>query len=211
MKILKHIKKHSKYDSVSSWNRKKIPVHRTYETIPDHPQLKRRKGDIFQFSCGYFKHNFNDWKDWFLTEEEKIKYWKRDRRIPNYAINEFGIIVNRYKCAKVKKYVIGSSTTYTYTDYGSMFMLITGSRMTHIRKYYGVHPMTLTSKFPHIQKDGNIYVNIKKPFSVINKEWFLYKFNLSKFIKNILKKYGDCEKSRDIFIMKLNEIMENPI
>ncbi|MCK5601438.1 hypothetical protein KAR91_06210 [Candidatus Pacearchaeota archaeon] len=178
--------------------------HRTrYETVEDSERLATRKGDIIKFGSGYHERSFGDWRDWFLNREQKKLFWQRTRNIPNYAIHQFAIVANRYKWIKYK--------TMTWHDYGVILMFVTGNKPCRIRKYYaGQRPYEYVSYFPHIQNDG-IYVKMKKPFKVIDKTWFLFDFNLSEFIIDLLTKYGDKEKSRDMFLEKIKQLLEKNI
>jgi hypothetical protein len=180
-----------------------ISSHRTrYETMEDSKRLAMRKGDIIKFDSGYYERSFGDWKDWFLTREQKKLFWNRNKNIPKYAMNQFAVVANRYKWIKYK-YV-------TFQDYGAIVMFVTGNSPCRIRKYYTERPYERVSYFPHIQKDG-IYVKMKKPFKVIDKTWFLFDFNLSEFISDLLKNYGDKEESRDMFLKKIKQLLEKTI
>jgi hypothetical protein len=90
-------------------------------------------------------------------------------------------------------------------------MFVTGSKPCKIRKYFTRKPYENVSYFPHIRKDGSIYVKMKKPFRVIDKTWFLFDFNLSEFITNLLKNHGDTEESRDMFLKKIKQLLEKTI
>lgn len=179
--------------------------HRTrYETVEDSERLHTRKGDIIKFGSGYYERGFGDWRDWFLTREQKKLFWQRRKDTAKYAINQFAIVANRYKWIKYK--------TTTWHDYGAILMFVTGDKPCKTRKYYvGSGPYNRISYFPHIRKDGSIYVKMKKPFRVIDKTWFLFNFNLSEFIINLLKNYGDTEECRDIFLDKIKQLLENNI
>lgn len=183
-----------------SFRRGSYACKRVYETI-DNKRLTRRKGDILKFDSGYYEWNFDDWRDWFLTRAKKKEHWYRDPKIPEYAMSEYALVANRYKVTKTKGRV-------EFRDYGTAMILLSGPKKTMIRRYFAVAPFTVKSKFPHINKRGFAYVRMKKPFRVINKEWFLYDFNLSEFIFDLLSKYGVCEQSRNMFIQKTQGLME---
>jgi len=188
----------------SNYGHRKMSSHRTrYETVEDSKRLTTRKGDIIKFGSGYYEINFKDWRDWFPKKEQKILFWPRNKSIPKYAMNQFAVVANRYRWIKYKNYM-------TYQDYGVILMFITGSKPCRIRKYYMARPYKYVSYFPHIRKDG-IYVKLKEPFKVIDKTWFLFDFNLSEFITNILKDYGDTEECRDMFLKKIKQLLENNI
>jgi len=173
-----------------------------YETVKDSERLDIRKGDIVKFGSGYFEQDFGDWRDWFPPSKvDKKKFWNRDPNIAKYADYQYAIIVNRYRWIKYKRQI--------YIDYGKILMFLTGSKLCKIRKYYVAKPYKKISAFPHIHRDGNIYVKMKKPFKVIDKTWFLFDFNLSEFITKLLSKYRDSEESRDIFLKKIKQLLEN--
>jgi hypothetical protein len=155
-----------------------------YETVSDSEKLVTRKGDIVKFGSGYHKQlHFGDWKDWFLTSKnDKKKFWSRDPRIPKYADHQYALIVNRYRWIKFKY------KSDTFIDYGKILMFITGDKLCKIRRYYATAPYKTLYSFPHVHRDGNIYVKMKKPFKVIDKTWFLFDFNLSEFITKLLSK-----------------------
>jgi len=175
-----------------------------YETVEDSERLSIRKGDIVRFGSGYYERDFGDWRDWFPTSRvDKKKFWRRNPIIAKYADNQYAVIVNRYRWIKYKR--------QTYIDYGKILMFLTGSKPCKTRKYYVTKPYRKTSTFPHLHRDGNIYVKMKKPFKVIDKTWFLFDFNLSEFIAKLLTKYGDSEESRDMFLKKTKQILETNI
>jgi hypothetical protein len=177
-------------------------IRTTYKTIEDHDGLFVRKGDIIRFGNGYNERPFGDWKDWFLTREQKKLFWTRHPKIPYYASNQYAVVVNRYKWIKYKRFGI-------FRDYGYITMFITGNKPCRIKKFYGTSPFRTVSCFPHLSHiDGGIHADIKKPFSVVDGTWFLFDFNLSEFIQNLLDKYEETELSRDLFLKKLKEVWE---
>ncbi len=186
------------------WGMLHSSSHRTrYETVEDSERLATRKGDIIKFGSGYYERGFGDWRDWFLTREQKKQSWQRRQDIPKYAIQQFAVVANRYRWIKYK-------SCYIYQDYGVILMFVTGNNPCQVRKYYTGRPYKRVSYFPHIRKNG-IYVKMKKPFKVVDKTWFLFDFNLSEFITDILKKYGDTEECRDMFLKKIKQLWEKNI
>jgi len=176
---------------------------RTFEAVLDSKKLSSRKGDIIKFNSGYHKNNFYDWREWFVNQEDKKKFYRRNKKIPFYAMNEYGIVINRYRVVKYKY--------RTFADYGVIIMMLTGSKPGHIRKYYTTYPYKIISKFPHIKQGGGIHVKMKKPFHITNKIWSIYNFNLSKFITELIKNYGNNEFSRNMFLKQIKELLENNI
>lgn len=167
---------------------------RVYSTVEDSPRLWLRKGDIVEFGSGYYE-NLNGWKEWFLTErEDKKKFWPRDAT-PFYAQNQYAIVVNRYKWTKYKH--------TTFADYGVIVMMITGSAIGHIRKFYANRPFKKKSFYPHNEKIKGRFIKMKKPFTTIANELFLPGFNITSFLNGIKKKYGDGEEGRDLFLEKM--------
>lgn len=174
-----------------------------YETVKDSTKLLTRKGDIIKFGSGYYERHFNDWRDWFpTTKADKRKFWPRRSNIAKYAMNQYALVANRYRWMKFKH--------QTYIDYGVIAMFVTGKKPCQIRKYYTDRPYHIISAFPHINRNGNIFVKMKKPFRVVDKQWFLFDFNLSEFIIELMK-HGDSEESRDVFLKKTKELLETNI
>lgn len=172
-----------------------------YETVPDSKRLASRKGDIIKFGSGYYKTKLGDWRDWFPKKEDMHKFWRRKRSIPNYAMNEYAIIANRYRWIKYK--------WENFKDYGAIVMMATGPKPCRTRKYYTTRPYHIVSAWPHQKlRTGNIYVRMKKPFRVVDNMWFLFDFNISHFIMGLLDNYGDGENSRDMFLKKIKQVWE---
>ncbi len=92
------------------------------ESLKDSGRLSLRKGDIVKFGKGHLKKDF---REWFLTGKDKKKYLERytipPYNVPKYAMNQYGIVVNRYKITKYK--------CLTFRDYGSIIMMITGKNI----------------------------------------------------------------------------------
>ncbi len=179
-----------------------ILYEKEYQTVMDSDRLATRKGDIVKFGSGFFERPFGDWREWFLTSrKDRERFWTRDTRIPIYAINQYAVVANRYRWVKYKY--------RTYTDYGVIFMMITGDNPCHIRRYYVERPYQMISAFPHKKlRSGNIHVRMKKPFQIVGNTWFLFEFNLSMFIEKLLQKYGEGETSRDMFLKKIKQVWE---
>ncbi len=193
---------HEQFNSYYEPYRFRGSSHRTrYETVPDSKRLGARKGDIIKFGSGFYERPFGDWKDWFLTSRADRKiFWNRRKSIPLYSIHQFAVVANHYRWIKYK--------SKTFMDYGAIIMMVTGKKPCHFRKYYIDKPYRKISAFPHIHKDRNIYVKMKKPFKVIDKTWFLFDFNLSEFITKLLSVGGESEESRDMFLKKVKQILE---
>lgn len=146
------------------------------------------RGDIIQFGSSYKEKCTEDWTDWFLTnDEDKQKFLKRNYRIPLYAHNQYGIILCRYKIKKDKGF-------YKYNDYGSYIMILTGSKLGKVRKYFGSGQYYFISTFP--------YEKILLPEEV--NEAF-EKFNVNNLSKKLNLKHGNTPKARTIFIDNLQK------
>jgi hypothetical protein len=172
---------------------------RRYETVKDSPRLASRKGDIIKFGSGYYKTSLGDWRDWFPQKTDKKKFWRREKSIPNYAMNQYAFIANRYRWIKYKY--------KNFIDYGAIVMMATGPKPCCARKYYTVRPYRMVSAWPHKKlRSGDINVRMKKPFRIVDNVWFLFDFNLSDFIQNLLQRYGDTERSRDLFLQQIKEV-----
>lgn len=155
---------------------------RTIRHIKDNKSQIWRKGDLIQFENGQY-HPFNkDWKDWFLSERDYIKFLKsvskrrRDNRIPLYAVNQYAIVIGRYRVVKNK---FGTK----YYDYGTVIMMITGSMKGRVRRYYTCSPFEKISTFPY-----------KKVPS-----------QLEDFSDIVLQHTEDSDKCRNLFVSTLYE------
>jgi len=86
------------------------------------------------------------WESWFLSEKDKDKFMKKhkyyDRKIPAYARNQYAIVLARYKWTKYKGYSI-------FRDYGTFIMMLTGSKVGYIRKYYITCPYQYIARYPY--------------------------------------------------------------
>lgn len=147
---------------------------RKKEIVEDSESLKWRVGDIIIFISGY--HKEDDWRDWYLKEEDKHKYCSRNHSVPIYAGVKLAVITERYKWIKIKP--MGK-----FRDYGKRVMMISGSKKGNLRKFMGATPFKLFSKFPHhnIESVDNQIIEVVKQIT------------------------SDDEKSRNLFIKKLKD------
>jgi len=110
------------------------------EYLDDNPMMMLRKGDIVQFNSGFFKR-LHGWPSWFLQEEEKKRYWRKDKRTPVYARDQYAVVAGRYRKVKFKY--------HTFADYGVVVMMLTGTSVGHMRHYYSSgFPFTIKSIYP---------------------------------------------------------------
>lgn len=158
------------------------------EPISDEQTLWKR-GDILKFDSCYY--DSDDYKDWFLNENDKIKYLKRKVTIPMYAADQYAIMMCRYRVTKIKYYA-------TYKDYGSHIMFISGAKTGKLKKCYQTTPFTRVARFPYV----NPSQNIKKIFSDLG---------ITKIPNKLCKLYDNTLKSRTLFNSiiqdKLNEVL----
>lgn len=155
---------------------------RTFQQLPDSRLQSWRKGDLIQFENG-FPYGNNIWQEWFLSDKDYIDFLKRiprnKRRVPLYAANQYGIVIGRY-CIRKDKGTI-------YRDYGTVIIMLTGSRKGHIRKYYSSSPFYIISTFPHKKVPTQL-----KNFSSIT-----------------LNHKEDSDESRNSFVSKLYKKLTN--
>jgi len=183
------------YEGFNLTSRQRTIYKRVYHTVEDSPRLSLRKGDIVKFGSGYYEY-LKGWPEWFLkSREDKKKFWPRDET-PFYAQNQYAIVVNRYVWKKFKRWG-------TYSDYGVIIMMITGPAIGHIRKYYTNKPFKIKSLYPHNEKIKGRFIKLKKPFKTIHDNLFLSDFNITSFINKLEKKFGDIEKTRNLFLEKI--------
>ncbi len=106
-----------------------------YQIILDNSRLKHKVGDIIQF---------NDFHN-----------------VVNYARNQFGVIVERYRWVKYKP-------ERTYYDYGSIIIILSGNRQGKLRKFY------MNTPWKKVQKDNEHYDSLKDlSLSYMKKDWLI--------------------------------------
>jgi len=142
-----------------------------------------KRGDIVKFGNGYF--NSYTYKDWFLNDEDKILRMSRDKRIPFYAMNEYAVLMTRYRVVKNK---YGS----IFRDYGSHIMMITGSKIGKIRRYYACNPFEHVATFPYTTISDDI-------------KHILSDLGMDKIANKLFKKYGNTSEARTIFVSKFQD------
>jgi len=146
-----------------------------------------KRGDIVKFGTGYF--GSYDYKDWFLTNEDKALRYSRDKRIPLYAINEYAVLIIRYRVVKNKH-------GHIFRDYGSHIMMLTGSKIGKMRRYYSCIPFELVDNFPY-KRDDNVAIDILTHHNVMDEANALYSV------------YGNSPETRTLFVTLLqNKLCE---
>lgn len=121
----------------------------TYEIVKDSGHCYWQSGDIVQFDVGYnssYSMPDRNWRSWFMPWDDFLEYFntnlQRNKAVPLYARGEFGIVLTRYRWVKEKNFA-------TYRDYGSLIMMLTGSKKGHVRRYYSQFPYYRISQFPY--------------------------------------------------------------
>jgi hypothetical protein len=155
------------------------------EVIEDTFGNSWKRGDIVKFGSGYWD-SYN-YKNWFLNEEDKRHQLTRDTRIPKYAINQYAILMTRYRVMKNKEGSI-------FRDYGSHIMILTGQKTGKLRRYFSYTPYSLVGSFPY----NNIANFVKKMLTDIG---------ALPIATSINTKYGNTPKSRTLFL----ELLQNKI
>lgn len=139
-----------RYDSVTSHGgmRNFQSYVAIFETLKNYDRSQWKLGDIVKFGSGYNAWANDRWEAWFLNEKDRDEFMKKhkyyNRTIPAYARNQYAIVLARYKWTK-HKYAI-------FRDYGTFIMMLTGSKVGHIRKYYIVCPFNRTFQYPYTLK-----------------------------------------------------------
>jgi hypothetical protein len=158
----------------------------TREPISD-INTTHKRGDIYKFRSGYNEVVFNDWKEWFLkSRKDKMKFWSKIPGIPEYARNQYAILMCRYRITR-RKY-------RTFKDYGSHLMFITGPQAGKLRRYYQSIPAKPCGHFPYFYLNKGI------------KNLFL-KLGIEGLAQELYLKYGMTEEARTLFI----ETVQNKI
>jgi len=119
----------------------------TFEIVEDSDRCFWKSGDVIQFDIGYRRmYGAQDWRSWFMPWDEYLQYldsnYPRSYNMPLYARTELGIILSRYRWVKEKDFG-------TYRDYGSIIMMLTGSRKGHVRRYYSSFPYWRITRYPY--------------------------------------------------------------
>jgi hypothetical protein len=141
-------KKSTAYRARSWRQRGSYTCKQTLEHIPDSTKQNWRKGDLIKFENGlrWYKQQ-NTWEEWFLSDKDYVKFLKdskdRNPAVPIYAAKQYAIIIGKYRVVK-EKYAV-------FSDYGSVVLMLTGSRKGHVRRYFGRSPFYKISEYPHIE------------------------------------------------------------
>lgn len=149
-----------------------------FETLKNYNRTYWKLGDVVKFGKGYYDWNREGWESWFLNEIDYHEYLKRnrlyDRRTPAYARKQYAIVLARYKWVKDKGY-------HTFSDYGSFIMMLTGSKVGRMRKYYITTPWQEIGRYPYIKMRYNL--NREKLFHGVEREE-----DVKVFLENLVRK-----------------------
>jgi hypothetical protein len=171
-----------------------ITFHAQFMIVKDSDKCYWKRGDIIRFSSGFnswkFDHIF-PWKKWFLKKKDYLKALQESEIaysnpvLPKYARLEYGMILCRYKWNKTKDHG-------TFRDYGSIIMMLTGSKPGRIRRYYIKNPYELVSRYPY---DHIIPFNKKKGLKQIPeisriKEVMSHSSDKDNFILNMIESFN---------------------
>ncbi len=154
-----------------------------FETLPNYNRSYWKPGDVVKFGDGFLFAHYR-WESWFLDEKDKGDFMKRNnlvnKKIPVYARNQYAIILARYKWTKFKGYRV-------YRDYGSIIMMLTGSKVGHIRKYYTFCPYDEVGRYPYTKMKYNL--NHEKLFHGVDRG-----DKVEVFLENLMEKiaYEHC-------------------
>lgn len=164
-----------------------------YQLVNDgHHMAYWCRADIIKLGSGYYGPPGEEWRKWFQLKEDYLEFLhnnrRRDKRIPLYARSEYALILSRYKWVKHKH--------KKYRDYGTIFMMLTGSKIGHIRKIFASTPFSIFSSFPY-GKPGS-YVD-----NMIEREIPQHK-EIRKMIKYVKTKANlETKIARSIFVEKM--------
>jgi len=124
-----------------------------FETLKNYNRSQWKLGDVVKFGKGYHVRKVDGWQTWFLNKMDYHEHLKRnrcyDRTIPAYARNNYAIVLARYKWTKYKDCCI-------FRDYGTFIMMLTGSKVGHIRKYYIKCPYQYIGRYPYTKMRYNL-------------------------------------------------------
>lgn len=124
-----------------------------YEVLSNYDLTYWKIGDLIKFQHGFIGFDRNEeWQSWYLKDEDLQKYleenFPRHEKVPKYARNQYAIILARYKFTKFK--------CKTFRDYGSIVMMLTGSNVGHIRRFYNCSPWDRVDMFPYCNIEKHI-------------------------------------------------------
>ena len=192
--------RYTKYYAANTWYGNSFTYRRTWMTVRDNDKLNMRKGDLFQIKDGIINKP-NDWKTWFLTEEDYEKYIVYDSKIPSYCRNQWAIVLNRYRVEKLKN-------GRKYYDYGTINLILTGPKRGTIKRFFISVPWKRYLSLENITFAYDrswlaiVRNNMVEPIKIANTTLYYKSLNINRFI-NENKITRDNEKSIDVFLEKI--------
>jgi len=149
-----------------------------FSTLENYNRSTWKLGDVVKFGKGYHVRKVDGWQTWFLNKMDYHEHLKRnrcyDRTIPAYARNNYAIVLARYKWTKYKDCCI-------FRDYGTFIMMLTGSKVGHIRKYYIKCPYQYIGRYPYTKMRYNL--NREKLFHGVERVE-----DVKVFLENLVRK-----------------------
>ena len=171
------IPKHA-YDILFRENRRFLTQ---YETLSNYDNSYWKIGDLIQFQHGFIGFDRNEeWQSWCLKDEDLQKYleenFPRHEKVPKYARNQYAIMLGRYKFTKFK----GPK----YRDYGSIVMMLTGTHVGHVRRFYNCSPWDRIDMYPYYNKIKELDCNALFHGVKLNKD-------VLQFLTELMEKIAD--------------------
>jgi hypothetical protein len=178
-------------------------INAQFKLLSDNNKCYWKRGDIIKFDCGYFNWKFDykyPWKRWFLNPEDYLLEIQkssaaRDLRVPLYARSQYALMVSRYKWVKVKP-------TKTYTDYGSVILMLTGLKAGKMRRYYTKTPFSLVTRYPYDEITPRVIKEIPELRRI--QESMNYSKDVDNFILNIITSFNDANYPQNMEEMNGN-------
>jgi hypothetical protein len=162
--------------------------------VKDSDRSLNRIGTIVKLNSSFRKPYFNDWQEWFLTKRDKNKKKRRIPWRPLYCSEQYAIIANCYKRVKDKGW-------HTFSDYGKIVILLTGSKIGRVKKLYMQSPYDRICSFDEIPN----LTRLKKPFRSSKKNVFLEDLCINDLASTIIQELGTGREARVKFVNILYE------
>jgi hypothetical protein len=154
------------------------PYRSVYDTDIDYEKTYWKLGDVVRFGSAYHDYLLKkSWKYWYYKKEDMDAHIKenclRHEKTPLYAAHEYAIILSRYKWIKYKWHGI-------YRDYGSVIMMLTGSRPGYIRRFYACSPWNKIDTYPY-RYDSTKVLFYETPIGA----------DVKNFLERLMRKFGN--------------------
>ena len=149
-----------------------------YDSEIDYEKTFWNLGDIVKFGGAYHDYQIkNTWRYWYYKKDDIDNYIKnnclRNEKTPLYAAHQYAIILSRYKWIKYKWHGI-------YRDYGTVIMMLSGSKVGHIRRFYACTPWSRIDIYPYA---SNTYTDLFQGTSVGS--------DVKNFLERLMRKFGN--------------------